>query len=572
MLINKVLLKMAKHIKSELTILTMLILLSAIASILQAFSISSMINSIALGSGSFVYYLIAFLLFAFIQIFLKYPINHFTMKNEAKIKLALRDMLYNHLYKLGLAYLDNERTGKISVIILDRIEALGPYYSTYIPNLINVACVSIGCILYIASINVLVAVMALIGVFGILITPSVTYKYLWSTGVDVWTQYEELANEFLDNLQGMETLKNLKACELRKKKMETLSIQMHKKTMDNMKITTIENFLFEIFAGLGSIFSIAYSAYLAVNGRLDIQSVVLILFLIRSCFLPVYNVMNAWHLGYLGLTAADSIHKFMSETPSHWRQPFVAKTNTGISISNLNFAYPNGPNVLHNINLSLAKGKTHAFVGKSGSGKSTLVNLLAGLYAYRDGKIEIDGLPISESTFNTLRAKVAAVWQNPYIFSVSLKENLLYAKPDASDEELDEAIRISNLEDLVNRLENGINTYLGENAEMLSGGEKQRVALARCFLKDAPLLIFDEATSSLDEKNQADIQQSMEYILQGKTAIIIAHRLSTIKNADYCHVMQDGNIIASDSYTQLLQNCELFKNMVNLQEEASYAE
>lgn len=570
MLINIILLRLVWRIKKEMFLLSILTFLFGIASICQAFMISKMINAIILKTTDVRYYAVFFFFTLVSQILLKYSINYFTVKTESNIKKNLRCRAYDHLYSLGLQHLNEERTGKLNLIFLDRIEALAYYYSIYIPNLLNVFFVSIGCTVYIAYFNFSVAVIALLGILGVLFVPSLTYKYLWSTGVDVWKEYEQFSAEFLDNIQGMETLKNLKACEIRKQRMKDISKKIHKKTMNNMKITTVENFLFEMSANLGSIISIAYSAYLSLKGVLNIQDVVVILFLIRSCFSPVYALMNAWHLGYHGLTASAALQSFFEEKKSHWRTAFTAHQKECLKVKNLSFSYYEGQSILKNIELEVEVGKIHALVGKSGDGKSTLASVIAGLYPYTEGSVEFLGVGLSESTVDMWRDKIGAVWQQPYIFHGTLRENLLFAKADATEQDLMEAVQLSNLSEVVAKLPQGLDSSLGENGNVLSGGEKQRVAIARCFLKNAELLILDEATSNLDEKNQQAIQESMERLVRGKTTLIIAHRLSTIKNADCCHILKNGDIIAEGTYEELLNSCPEFKNMAESQQGGLY--
>jgi len=447
---------------------------------------------------------------------------------------------------------------------LDRVEALAPYYSTYLPYLAAVLFVSTGTLIYIAFIKISIAFCAFAGMLGVLALPVFTYKYLWSTGDEVWKEYAKFGSDFLDNLQGMETLKNLKACSIKRKEMEKLAKTIHKKTMNNMKITTIENFLFELSADLGSVISIGYAALLTSKGELQVIHLLLILFLIRSCFTPVYSLMNAWHLGYDGVAASSKIFEILSEPAAVWRQDFQIDGNKKyLCVENLFFSYGD-TEVLDSVSLELKPGTVNALIGKSGEGKSTLASVVAGLYPYTSGKIYDGKMGLSAKTVSSWYSKIGAVWQEPYIFSSSFRENLKMAKPDASDSELYEAIEKANLKDVLTSLPEGIDTMLGEKGSRLSGGEKQRVAIARCFLKDASILIFDEATSSLDEKNQAAIQNSINALIRGKTVLVIAHRLSTVEKADIIYMMKNGKIICSGTHRELLscspEYTELIRN------------
>ncbi|EHI55212.1 hypothetical protein HMPREF9333_01627 [Johnsonella ignava ATCC 51276] len=569
MLINGALLKLAKNLKKHIISVSLLSCFIGAVTVFQAFYLSKVINAIFERPDKIMYYFICFLFAVFLQMVLRYPANMLSISSEASIKLDIRNTLLDRIYGLGLAKLTDERSGKLCTLLLDRIEALAPYYSIYLPNLITVLFVSMGCIIYIGSINLNVCLTALIGILGMLITPAFTYKYLWGSGTEVWKEYDKFGSDFLDNIQGMKTLKNLKACKIRRQEMLRISKEIHKKTMNHMKITTIENFLFELSANIGSVLSVVYAVYLSASGHINAGSVVFVLFMIRNCFIPVYSLMLAWHVGYNGITASSEIENILKEEIPVWKENFdFADTNT-LSTRRLSFSYNNHDVILNNIDLDLKPGKTYAFVGKSGEGKSTLVSLLAGLYPYTSGEIWFKNLPLTLDTVSRWRENISAVWQNPYVFNGTLKDNLLFAKPDATDTEINAAIKEANLEDILAKLPYGIDTELGENGSILSGGEKQRLAAARCFLKNTEILIFDEATSSLDEKNQGFIQESIELLKKGKTAIIIAHRLSTVKNADIIYMIDGGRIIASGTHEELYNNCQTYHNLVKSQEDGN---
>ncbi len=566
MLINSALLKIAANLKKHIIAVSLLSCLIGAVTVIQAFYLSQTINAVFEQPDKIPFYFIRFITTVLLQIALRYPMNILSVKSEAAIKSGIRNNLFDKIYKLGLTRLTDERSGKLSILLLDRIEALAPYYSTYLPNLITVLFVSFGCIIYIGNISLNVAVTAFIGMTGMLITPAFTYKYLWGTGVEVWNEYDKFTSDFLDNIQGMKTLKNLKACKIRRTDMLKISKEIHKKTMGHMKITTIENFLFELFANTGSLLSVVYAVYLAATGSIAGTNVVIILFMIRNCFIPVYALMNAWHLGYNGVTASCEIENILNEETPSWKKDFKAENTDALSAKQLSFSYNGKDIILKNIDLELKPGKTYAFVGKSGEGKSTLVSLLAGLYPYTSGEIQFKNLPLTLDTISKWRENISAVWQNPYVFNGTLKENLLFAKPDATEAEINEAVKKASLSDILNKMPDGIDTELGENGSILSGGEKQRLAVARCFLKNTEILIFDEATSSLDEKNQSYIQESIELLKKGKTAIIIAHRLSTVKNADIIYMIDDGKIAASGKHDELYNNCPVYHNFVKGQE------
>ena len=226
--------------------------------------------------------------------------------------------------------------------------------------------------------------------------------------------------------------------------------------------------------------------------------------------------------------------------------------NSGITFENVNFAYVDDNYVLKNFNLSVSKNETIAIVGNSGGGKSTLVNLLPRFYDINSGAIKIDGIDIREFSLSSLRDNISMVFQDNFLFSGSIRENILMGKPDATEAELSRAVESAHLQDLINELPNGIDTELGERGLTLSGGQRQRIAIARAMLRNAPIVILDEATSALDNESEAIVQKAMDNLMTDRTVFIIAHRLSTIKNADRIAVINEGKLVELGSHNELL--------------------
>lgn len=556
MLINRALLFLARGNKRYILRVFFVVALAALLNLIQFYTLSKIVSSLVKEFSLDLALLLLFLAMALLQILLKPFVLCWTANCEAQVKRSLRKRMLEKIKTLGLSYTDDARSGALYTLLLDRVEALGPYYSTYIPNLLTVMSVSVGTILYIYSINAITAYIMLAGLLGVIILPLFTYKYLWSTGKEVWAEYDAFGSDFLDLIQGMQTLKNLPACKVEKAKIQAKAKLIHKKTMDNMKVTTIENFLFELFSGTGSVLSITYAAYCGLKGVIGFSELVLILFLVRSCFGPVQVLMNAWHLGFNGLSASGKITDFLKTDERQMRSSFAPpiEKSTGLQVEGVSFSYATGAQVLKDVSVELENGKITAFVGESGSGKSTLSSIIAGLYPYQEGKIYWGNDVLSKESCEKWQSKLAAVWQEPYLFNLSLKENLLIAKEDASEKELEEVIEKSELRDVVDKLPQGIHTLVGEHGARLSGGERQRLAIARCFLRDADLILFDEATSSLDEKNQKSIQDALERLTKNKTVCIIAHRISTIVNANKIYLLEDGFVSASGKHEELMKS------------------
>ena len=238
----------------------------------------------------------------------------------------------------------------------------------------------------------------------------------------------------------------------------------------------------------------------------------------------------------------------------------------GINFKNIVFEYNENQPILKNLNLYVKKNESIAIVGNSGGGKSTLVNLIPRFYDIKSGSIEIDNVNIKDISLESLRKNIAIVFQDNFLYSGTIKENIMMGKPNANEEELQEAIKAAHLQDVLNELPNGIDTELGERGLTLSGGQRQRVAIARAMLRNAPIIILDEATSALDNESEAIVQKAMDNLMKDKTVFIIAHRLSTIKNADKIAVINEGQLVELGSHDDLM-NIEngQYKALYNMQ-------
>lgn len=240
--------------------------------------------------------------------------------------------------------------------------------------------------------------------------------------------------------------------------------------------------------------------------------------------------------------------------------------NSNITFENVYFEYEENTPVLKNLNLHINKGETIALVGNSGGGKSTTVNLLPRFYDVKNGKIKLDGIDLKDYDLDSLRANISFVFQDNFLFSGSIRENILMGKPNATDEEINKVIKMAHLEEFLQTLENGLDTYVGERGTSLSGGQRQRVAIARAMIKDSPIVILDEATSALDNESEAIVQKALDNLMKNKTVFVIAHRLSTINNADKIAVINEGELVEFGTHQELINiNNGAYKHLYDMQ-------
>ena len=313
--------------------------------------------------------------------------------------------------------------------------------------------------------------------------------------------------------------------------------------------------LMHFIVSLGIAAVIWLGSYLIVTKQITPGNFVSFITALIMLYNPIKSIGNNYNSVQMALLAMERVFKLLETIPVIHNKPDakkLEKVKKTIEYKDVCFEYnPNKP-ILKNINLKITCGQTVALVGNSGGGKTTLVNLLPRFYDIKSGQILIDGQDIRDLELNSLRDKIAIVFQDNFLFAGTIRENILLGRTDVSEEKLKSAIKCACLEEFINSLDKGLDTQIGERGVLLSGGQKQRIAIARAFIKDAPIVILDEATSALDNKSEAVVQQAIDNLMKDRTVFIIAHRLSTVRNADKIIVVNYGEIVEIGTHDELL--------------------
>lgn len=314
--------------------------------------------------------------------------------------------------------------------------------------------------------------------------------------------------------------------------------------------------MMHVIVSIGIAAAIGYGSHLIMSEQITSGNFVSFITALILLYTPIKNIGNNLNAVQFSFFAIEKLFEILDSTPEICDKP-TAQKMSGISseirFNDVNFEYVENVPVLKNINLDIKKGETVAFVGNSGGGKTTIVNLIPRFYDIKSGSITIDGIDIKDYTLESLRQNIAVVFQDNFLFSGTIRENILLGNETATQEDIQKAIKMAFLEDFIATLQDGLDTVIGERGVLLSGGQKQRVAIARAFLKDAPIIILDEATSALDNKAEAVVQKAIDNLMKDKTVFVIAHRLSTIQNANKIVVINEGNIVESGTHEELLQ-------------------
>jgi len=486
-------------------------------------------------------------------------------------KERLRGRLIAKLVELGPGYLQRRQTGELLATVVDGVEALEAYFSRYLPAIFIAA---IGCLGVIACLAVVDWRSALILAGFVAALPLADQLWLrWrrpkSSGV--FAAMGAFAAYLLDSLQGIVTLKALGAASRRRTALAHHAAELRRESMATLAV----NLMRSGFTGLLTLGGIAtvlvFNAQRVAMGELAPIALFMTLFLAREAFRPLERLEKEFHTAWSGSGAVAPIAELLDAAPLV-RDPALPARRPerfDIAFENVGFSYGQGRAALSSLAFSVAENEFVALVGSSGAGKSTIVSLLLRFFDPQSGAIVIGGTNIRDLSLGDLHALVSVVSQDTYLFHGTIEENLRMARPDASREEIRAAAKAAYADDFIMDLPSAYETPVGERGAYLSGGQRQRIAIARALLKQAPILVLDEATSSVDPASERAIQAALDTLVGQRTTLVIAHRLSSIRKADRILVLDDGRIAEEGRHDDLLQRGGLYARLALAQGETA---
>ena len=504
------------------------------------------------------------------------------------IKIKLRHDVYEHALKLGPGYADRNRTGDLVLTMVEGIERLETFFGQYLSQIIVSGIAPIAIFFYMATLDLYIALIFLLFAVLTMLTPEAFRRWNRESSFRRRRAYGRFGSDFLDSVQGLGTLKAFGQSKQRGNELAQRADNLYRSTMGVIAATQTANAAAILFMTLGATIALAVGAVRVSNGDMELRPLLIVLMLGIEVFRPMRELTNLYHQGMNVVSSAQSVFAIIDEpvaiqdpamTSSNHRQTdgdrrFTTRQTPAdiqpeVIFEHVTFGYDSSQrSALNDVTFALRNGETLGVAGASGAGKSTLVSLMYRFYDPQSGSIKLGGHDLRELPISVIRENISVVNQDTYLFHGTVAENLRFGKPDATEHELEEAARAANAHDFISRLPEGYDTLIGERAVRLSGGQRQRLAIARALLKDAPILLLDEALSSVDAENESVIQEALNRLMQNRTTLVIAHRLSSLINADRILVLEDGQAVEIGTHEELISADGRYADLMRQQTQA----
>ncbi|MBP7213898.1 MAG: ABC transporter ATP-binding protein [Anaerolineaceae bacterium] len=482
-----------------------------------------------------------------------------------------RRLVYEHIQKLSLRFYEDKQTGQLMSRIINDTDLFERMIAHALPDVVVNAITLVGVTAILFSMNVRLTLLTLIPIPVIIVALIGYSKVVRPAFKNRQQSIGELNAVLNDSLSGIREVKAFAREEDELDKVDSkIQLVLHK-NLRALKLMAVFNPIFDFAAGIGQLLVIYFGARMAINGTLSIADLVAFFLYLDSFYTPVRSLGNSMEAVQESLAGFERIAEILTVSPeiASPAKPhqFSTPIQGHVRFENVDFHYIEGEEVLKDINLDIPAGKTIALVGPTGVGKTTLVSLIPRFYDVCKGNVSIDGVDVRDIALDQLHESVSMVLQDVFLFHGTIRDNILFGRPDASEEEMMLAAQIANATEFIEKLPNGYDTMIGERGVKLSGGQKQRISIARAVLKNSPILIMDEATSSVDTETELLIQEALDRLIVGRTTIIIAHRLSTVRNADRIIALEGTGIVEAGTHAELLEQGGLYHKLYTAQQQ-----
>ncbi|MCF8720113.1 ABC transporter ATP-binding protein [Nitrospina gracilis] len=488
---------------------------------------------------------------------------------EQKVVFDLRSHVYRSLQKMSLKYYENRATGEIMSRVNDDVTYVERIFIDGIEQLVTAVLTLIGITLIMFFLHWKLALASMIPIPLLILG---AWKYTFKAH-DLYHMVRERAakmNGILqDTISGMKETFAFNRQNHEIERFEKRSDAYCKGTLEVMKLWAYYSPSMMFLGSMGTVLIVLYGIGLVRGGEITVGTLVAFIGYLALFYTPINQLHSLNHMLQHALASSERLFEIIDAEPEvkEPANPIVPSTHVRghIAFHDIHFSYVKGKEVLHGVSFDVEPGETIALAGHTGSGKSTLVKLLMRFYDPTAGEIHIDGYPLRELSLSYLREQIGLVSQEPFLFNGTVADNIRYGNLQASDEDIRRAAQAANAAGFIEKLPNGYETLIGERGVKLSGGERHRLAIARVFLKDPPIVVLDEATASVDSETELQIKAALRQLMSNRTTLIIAHRLSTLEDADRIVVLQEGTLVESGTHEDLIQGDTSYANLFRSQ-------
>ena len=493
--------------------------------------------------------------------------NLIAHETAARVQLELRMRMYRQIVQLGPAYFGLQRTGDVLTSLVDGVEQLETYFGQYLPQLFVAVLTPLVIFVFAAFLDLPLAATMLVFAIATLFAPSIFHKWDSTNSMRRARAYRSFAAEFLDSIQGLATLKAFGQGAKRGELLAEKARDVFRSTMWVLATNSLTRGITDTGLAVGTAAILALGAWRVTAGETSLTVLLVFLMVGIEAFRPQRDLRSLLHQGMMGQAATDGVMSVLDAQPTV-KPPSQArslgqKPTPTVRFEAVNFAYPGGRRIAHNgLDFDIAAGERVGFVGASGAGKSTIVKLLLRLYDPEQGTVRVAGEDLRSLAPDDLYGLIAVVNQDTYLFHGTVEDNLRVGSPDATLEQIEAAAKAANSHEFISRLPEGYATVVGERGIRLSGGQRQRIAIARALLRDAPILVLDEALSAVDAENEAVIQDALDRLMVGRTTLIFAHRLSSVIGADRILVLDEGRVVDSGPHRDLIARAGVYRDLM----------